>query len=90
MISSHVIEILGLTVNSTVMELSLPLLKIKQIQAEVRKLMRVKTISARNLPQLLGKMNAMVCIIPTPLSSIAICRWLYPTHRKGATRTTRL
>ena len=37
-----------------------PPLKIKQI----RKLMRVKTISARNLAQLLGKMNVTVCVIP--------------------------
>ena len=67
MILNHVIEFLGLTVNSTSMELSLPLLKIKHIQAEARKLMREKIISARNLTQLLGKMNATVCL---PLFSI--------------------
>ena len=64
MIPDHVIVFLGLTVNSTSMELSLPPVKIKQIRAEARKLMREKTISARNLAQLLGKMNATVCVIP--------------------------
>ena len=34
MIPSHIIELLGLTVNSTIIELSLPPLKIKQIRAE--------------------------------------------------------
>ena len=63
MIPSHVIELLGLTVNSTIMELSLPPIKIKQIQAEAQKLVREKTISVRSLAQLLGKMNAMVCVI---------------------------
>ena len=64
MTPNHVIEFLSLTVNSTIMELGLPPLKIKQIRAEARKLMRLKTISARHLAQLLGKMNATVCVFP--------------------------
>ena len=87
MIPNHVF--LGLTVNSTIMELGLPPLKIKQIRAEVQKLMRLKTISARHLAQLLGKINATVCIIPpAPLFYCHLQMALSNSWRR-ATRTTR-
>ena len=54
----HVIEFLGLTVNSTSRELSLSPLKIKQIRAEARKLMRERTISV------VRENESMVCVIP--------------------------
>ena len=53
----QVLEFLGLSVDSLAMEISLPLVKIKQIQAEARKLTKQETIPARMLAQLLGKMN---------------------------------
>ena len=46
------------------MEVRLPAVKITQIQAEARKLVRQKSISARMLTQLLGKMTATNCVLP--------------------------
>ena len=61
---AQVIEFLGLTVDSVAMEIMLLPIKIKQIRAEARKLVRQKTVSARMLAQLLGKMNATNCVLP--------------------------
>ena len=55
---------LGFTVDTTEMELSLPLDKIKKIRAEARKLMGAELVSARSLSRLLGKMNATTEVIP--------------------------
>ena len=49
-------EFLGLTVDSLAMELRLPLIKMKQIRTEARKLAQAKTTSARALARLLGMM----------------------------------
>ncbi|XP_065902413.1 uncharacterized protein [Dysidea avara] len=61
---AQVIEFLGLSVDSVAMEIRLPPIKIKQIRAEARKLARQKSVSARMLAQLLGKMNATNCVLP--------------------------
>ena len=46
------------------MEIRLLPTKIKKIRVEARKLVRQKSVSARMLAQLLGKMNATNCILP--------------------------
>ena len=61
---TQVIEFLGLSVDSIAMELRLPLIKMKHIQVEARKLARETSVSARTLAQLLGKMNATNCVLP--------------------------
>lgn len=61
---AQVIEFLGPSVNSIAMELRLPLIKMKHIRAEARKLARETSIPARALAQLLGKMNATNCVLP--------------------------
>ena len=73
---AQTIEFLGLTVDSLAMELRLPLIKIKQIRAEARKIAQAKTTSARALAHLLGMMNATNNVIPpAPL----FCRQLQMT-----------
>ena len=57
-------EFLGLTVDSTNMELCLPPQKMKSIRTEARKLARLGTMTARSLACLLGMMNATSCVIP--------------------------
>ena len=50
------------------MELRLPLIKMKHIRAEARKLAKEISISAHTLAQLLGKINATNCVLlPAPL-----------------------
>ena len=46
------------------MEIRLPPVKIKQIQAEAHKLAKQEMIPSRILAQLLGKMNATNCVLP--------------------------
>jgi len=57
---AQVIEFLGLSVDSIAMEIRLPSVKIKQIRAEAHKLAR----KLSQPTQLLGKMNAMNCVLP--------------------------
>ena len=65
---TQIIEFLGIMVNSVLMELSLPLQKIKKIRAEARSVGKEKMVSARTLARLIGKMNATSWVIPpTPL-----------------------
>ena len=61
---SQRLEFLGFTVDTTNMELSLPVLKIKKIRAESRQLLEAEHITARALSRLIGKMNAMNPVIP--------------------------
>ena len=57
---AQVTKFLGLSVDSLGMEIRLPPVKIKQIQAEARKLAKQVMIPA----QLIGKMNATNCFLP--------------------------
>ena len=61
---SQRLEFLGYTVDITIMELSLPVLKIKKIRAESRQLLEAEHITARALSRLIGKMNATNPVIP--------------------------
>jgi len=61
---AQALEFLGLTVDSLTMELCLPSLKIKSIRAEARKIVRLRTTTARQLARLLGMVNATSCVIP--------------------------
>ena len=61
---SQRLEFLGFTVDTTNMELSLPVLKIKKIRAESRQLLEAEHITARALSRLIGKMNATNPVIP--------------------------
>lgn len=61
---TQTIEFLGFTVNSVIMELSLPAEKLKRIRVESRKLLEAGQISAHALSRLIGKMNATNQVIP--------------------------
>ena len=61
---AQTLEFLGLTVDSLSKELRLPPLKIKNIQAEARKIAGLRTTTARCLARLLDMMNATNCVIP--------------------------
>ena len=57
------IEFLGPTVDFLAMELRLPLVKMKQIQAEARKIVQAKTTAARTLARLLGNQQYLATLI---------------------------
>ena len=64
LVLSQTIEFLGLTIDTINMELLLLLHKINMIQVESRKLLREGTTLVCALACLLGKMNAIACVIP--------------------------
>ncbi len=64
MTPGQVMEFLGMTVDSTKMELRLPAKKLKDIRAEARKLAQQRVIPVRALSRLVGKMNAASHTIP--------------------------
>ncbi len=64
MTPGQVMEFLGMTVDSTKMELRLPAKKLKDIRAEARKLAQQREIPVRALSRLVGKMNAASHTIP--------------------------
>ncbi len=64
MTPGQVMEFLGMSVDSTKMELRLPAKKLKDIRAEARKLAQQREISVRALSRLVGKMNAASHTIP--------------------------
>ena len=69
-IPTQEIEFLGITVDSTHLELRLPLSKMKKIRAEAWKLGKSQTALTQALARLLGKMNATSSVIPpAPLFS---------------------
>ena len=61
---TQITEFLGITVNSLLMELNLPLQKMKKIRAEARRKGKEKIVSARILARLIGKMNTTSHVIP--------------------------
>ena len=61
---THSLEFVGFTVNTVMMELSLPAVKLKKILAESQKLLEAGKVSACILLRLIGKMNAADQVIP--------------------------
>ena len=61
---AQIMDFLGLTVDTVLMQLKLPGEKLKKIRAEARKLEREGRASARALSRLIGKMNATSQVIP--------------------------
>ena len=61
---SQVMDFLGITVDTVLMQLKLPGEKIKKIRAEARRMEREASVSARSLSRLIGKMNATSQVIP--------------------------
>ena len=62
------VEFLGMTIDTTSMELQVPGEKIKKIRAEVRSLRDTPNLSARILSRLIGKMTSVAqAILPAPL-----------------------
>ena len=61
---AQIIDFLGVTVDTVLMQLKLPGEKIKNICAEAWNLQREAVVSARALSRLIGKMNATSQVIP--------------------------
>ena len=57
-IPAQELEFLGLSVDSQSLQLKLPSKKIRQIRKEMEQLLKRESLSARQLSQLLGKLNA--------------------------------
>ena len=65
---SQELEFLGLSVDSQSLQLKLPIEKMKQIRKEAGQLQRKESMSARQLSQFLGKLNAASqAVLVTPL-----------------------
>ena len=65
---TQIIEFLGLLVNSTSLHLSLPGEKLHHIRTEVKQLLQKEQVTARQLAQIIGKLNAASqAVLPAPL-----------------------
>ena len=85
LIPAQELEFLGLSVDSQTFQLKLPSEKIRQISKEAAQLLKRESLSARQLSQFLGKLNAASqAMLVTPLFYRALQKGLQTAIAQGA------
>ena len=81
---------LGFTINSVEKELSLPAEKLEKIVMEAKTMLKCRTVSARSLAQLIGRMTAAILAVhPAPLHYRGLQHLKHLALRRKVTRMLR-